>query len=245
MWQWIHRLASPKTFYRFSARLLPWIGSSSLILLIYGLVGGLALAPPDYQQGDAFRIIYLHVPCAFMSLFVYMNMALLAAIHLIWRIKLADIIIRASAPMGAWFTFLALVTGAIWGKPMWGTWWIWDARLTSELILLFLYLGFIALQSSLPERKTAAQAGNILLLVGVVNIPIIHFSVVWWNTLHQGATLSRFAKPAIDSSMLYPLLAMILALLCLYLTVTLLWARYALLWQERRSHWVKQLLELP
>ena len=204
MWSWIHKFASPKIFYTFAGRSLPWLSVLCLFLLSYGIVAGLILAPADYQQGEAFRIIYVHVPSAFLSMMIYMLMAVNAAISTIWRIKLADIIVRTSASIGAWFTFLALVTGSLWGKPMWGTWWIWDARLTSELILLFLYLGVIALQSAIRDRQAAAKAGNLLVLVGVVNIPIIHYSVYWWNTLHQGATLSKFAKPSIDPSMLYP-----------------------------------------
>lgn len=240
-WHFIAKLAAPRNFYVFAGRCLPWLGSLCGSLFCYGLIGGLMLAPADYQQGDAFRIIYLHVPSAFLSMFIYMVMASAALVQTVWRIKLADMIIDASATIGAWFTFLALVTGSLWGKPMWGTWWIWDARLTSELILLFLYLAFIALKSAIPEPNNASRAGNILLLVGMVNIPIIHYSVYWWNTLHQGATLSKFAKPAIASSMLYPLLAMIGAFLTFYLLVMLIRARTLVLWRERNSQWVKDL----
>lgn len=232
------QLGSPRNFYQFAGRVLPYVSVACAALFGYGLIGGLLLAPPDYQQGDAFRIIYLHVPCAFLSLFVYMIMASAALVNLVWRIKLTDAVIDASVNLGAWFTFLALATGSLWGKPMWGTWWIWDARLTSELILLFLYMAVIALKSAIHEPNTANRARNILLLVGVVNIPIIHYSVYWWNTLHQGATLTKFAKPDIDPSMLYPLLAMIFAFICYYIAVMLIRARAAILWRERSSQWV-------
>lgn len=238
MFTWLHKHLAPQYFYRTAGYLLPWLGSLSLLLFVYGLIGGLVLAPPDYQQGDAFRIIYIHVPSAFLSLMVYMVMAIAAAIGLIWRIKLADVIVAASAPLGAWFTLLALVTGSIWGKPMWGTWWVWDARLTSELILLFLYLGVIALRAAIPERDKAAKASAILLIVGIINIPIIHYSVYWWNTLHQGDTLRLFGPSLIAPSMLHPLLAMIAAFIFYYATVMLLRARTEILIRERKSNWV-------
>lgn len=241
VWHFISPLASPRSFYKLSGQLRPWISGLGAMLFGYGLIGGLLLAPADYQQGDGFRIIYLHVPSAFLSLFVYVFMACAALVNLVWRIKLTDAIIDASAPLGAWFTFLALITGSLWGKPMWGTWWIWDARLTSELILLFLYLALIALKAAIHEPSSASRAGNILLLVGIVNIPIIHYSVYWWNTLHQGATLSKFAKPEMAPSMLYPLLGMILAFMCYYFAVMLTRARTAVLWRERNSQWVREL----
>lgn len=169
-------------------------------------------------------------------------MAVVAVIGWVWKIKLADIMVKASAPIGAWFTFLALFTGAVWGKPMWGTWWIWDARLTSELILLFFYLGFIALQSAIADTTKAAKAGALLLLIGLVNLPIIHFSVEWWETLHQGATLSKFSKPSIALEMLYPLVAMILAFAFYYVTVVLMRARCEVLLREQRTQWVKELI---
>ncbi|MFU8797365.1 MAG: heme ABC transporter permease [Gammaproteobacteria bacterium] len=241
MWRWLHQWGSPEKFYHLSLRLLPWIIFLTVVLFIYGLIGGLFLAPPDYQQGEAFRIIYVHVPSAFLSLMVYVIMAIAAAAHMIWRFKLAALVVICSASIGAWFTFLALVTGALWGKPMWGTWWVWDARLTSELILLFLYLGIMALKSAIRDRNTASRAVNLLVLVGVVNIPIIHYSVYWWNTLHQGATLSRLAKPAIHSSMLYPLLAMITAFIFYYILILLLRMKSEIVIQERRSAWVQKL----
>jgi heme exporter protein C len=201
------------------------------------------LAPADYQQGDSFRIMYIHVPSAWMSLFIYVVMAAAGAIGLIWRIKLAEVVAISSAPIGASFTFLALITGSIWGKPMWGTWWVWDARLTSELILLFLYLGIIALHNAIEDKRTAARATAILALVGVVNIPIIHYSVEWWNTLHQGPTVTKFDAPSIHPSMLIPLLLMALAFKLYYLAVVLMRARVEVLERERNSVWVRELAE--
>ncbi len=240
MFERFYFLASPKYFYEFSGRILPWLSIITIILFVYGLIGGLYLAPPDYQQGNAFRIIYVHVPSAFLSLSIYMLMAFTAAIGWIWRIKLADIIVQQSAPLGASFTLLALITGSIWGKPMWGTWWVWDARLTSELILFFLYCGYIALRSAIPHRDAAARASSVLLFVGIVNIPIIHYSVYWWNTLHQGATLSLTGPSKIAPSMLYPLLAMITAFMFYYAVILLLRVRKEILSREKKSEWVKK-----
>ena len=246
MWQlflrYFHRFGSPPHFYRIAGRLLPWLWGACLLLMAYGLWGGLVLAPPDYQQGDSFRIIYVHVPSAWMSMFVYVVMAVCGGIGLIWRMKLADVVASASAPIGASFTFLALATGSLWGKPMWGTYWVWDARLTSELILLFLYLGYMGLQSAIPDRRNAARASAVLALVGVVNIPIIHFSVEWWNTLHQGATVTKLDKPSIHVSMLIPLLAMAAAFQLFYFCVLLMRARCELLDRERNSTWVRELV---
>ncbi|MEK7712065.1 MAG: heme ABC transporter permease CcmC, partial [Pseudomonadota bacterium] len=185
-----HQYASPKVFYALAGQLIPWFAVATLILLGYGLYQGLFVAPPDYQQGESVRIMFIHVPAAWMSMFAYMVMASAGAIGLIWNMRLADMAATAAAPIGASFTLLALVTGSLWGKPMWGTWWAWDARLTSELLLFFLYLGFMALQAAIDEPRRAARAGALLALVGVVNIPVIHFSVQWWNTLHQPASLS-------------------------------------------------------
>ena len=197
----------------------PWLACVFILLFSYGCIDGLFFVPPDYLQGDAFRIIYVHVPCAFLSLFIYSLMAGAALLGLVFRIKLAFIAIRESAALGAGFTLLALITGSIWGKPMWGTWWIWDARLTSELILLLLYLAILLFQSAVREKKNGMQAVAILVLVGFIDIPIIHYSVYWWNTLHQGATLTVLKKPAIEPVMLYPLIAMIVAFLAYYLWV--------------------------
>lgn len=241
MWRFFHKLASPPYFYALSGKLIPWFAGLAALTLLAGLYLGLVVAPPDYQQGQSYRIMFVHVPAAWMSLALYTFMAVASAIHLIWNIKLADVMVRSSAMLGASFTFLALVTGSLWGKPMWGAWWVWDARLTSELILLFLYLGYIALVSSIEDRRMAARAGGLLLLVGVVNIPIIHYSVEWWNTLHQGPTVTRFDKPAIHISMLAPLLVMMAAFKLFAATVILINARAEVLERERRSAWVKEL----
>ncbi len=243
MWLWFHKLGSPRYFYAFAGRLLPWVAASCAVTLLAGLYLGLVVAPPDYQQGDSYRIMFLHVPSAWMSMFIYVVMAVAGAIVLIWRMKMAEIVASASAPIGASFTFLALATGSLWGKPMWGAWWVWDARLTSELILLFLYLGFMALESAVEDRRTAARATAILSLVGVVNIPIIHYSVFWWNTLHQGATVSKMDAPSIATSMLVPLLLMALAFMLYYPLVLMIRARTEVLDRERRSHWVGELVK--
>ena len=237
-----HKMASPPWFYRISGKLIPWIGAGCALLLAYGVYGGLVLAPADYQQGDSFRIIYVHVPAAWMSLFIYVLMAVCGVISLVWRMKLAEVVLIASAPVGAAFTFLALVTGSLWGKPMWGTWWVWDGRLTSELILLFLYLGVIALHNAIEDRQTAAKAVAILAIVGVVNVPIIHYSVEWWSTLHQGPTITKLDRPSIHIDMLIPLLVMALAFKLYYVVAMLMRARVELLERERNSKWAKEML---
>lgn len=205
------KLASPKYFLALAERITPWLWGFFTVLMVCGLVDGLFIAPADYQQGDAYRIMFIHVPAAIMSLGIYMVVAFSAAIYFIWHIKLADLVAKVSVPIGASMTAIALVTGAIWGKPMWGTFWIWDARLTSELILLFLYVGLIILRRSFEDNERAARACGILTLVGVVDIPIIHYSVYWWNTLHQKSTLLNWHGPSIALSMLWPLLIMIAA----------------------------------
>ncbi len=242
MWSFFHRLASPKHFYAFAGRLIPWLGGITLLLMLAGLYTGLFVAPTDYQQGESYRIIFVHVPAAWMSMFVYMVMAISGGIGLVWKMKMADIVAASAAPIGAAFTFLALVTGSLWGKPMWGTWWIWDARLTSELILLFLYLGFIALGSAIEDKRTAANACAVLALVGLVNIPIIHYSVEWWNTLHQGSTVTRFDRPAMATSMLIPLLIMFLAYKIYFFLVLFMRTRAEIIDRERNTGWVKQLV---
>lgn len=243
MFQWIHKFGSPKYFYEFSGKLIPWLAGGCIVLLVLGLIGGLWWAPPDYQQGESFRIIYVHVPSAWMSMFVYMVMASAGAVGLIWRIKIANAVAISSAPIGASFTFIALATGSLWGKPMWGTWWVWDARLTSELLLLFLYLGVISLNAAIDNRQTAARAVALLAIVGVVNIPIIHYSVEWWNTLHQGATVTKLSKPSIDTRMLIPLLIMAVGFKLYYATVVLLRTRCEILENERNSSWVRSLVK--
>jgi heme exporter protein C len=239
--QWLHRLASPPHFYRVAGRLAPWLLWPALLLMLTATYGGLVLAPADYQQGDGFRIIYVHVPSAYLSMLIYTVMATASAIGLIWRIKLAHAVAAAAAPVGASFTLGALVTGALWGEPMWGTWWVWDARLTSELILFFLYAGYMVLRGSFDELSKADRASAVLAIVGVINVPIIHFSVDWWNTLHQPASLSKLARPDIPSNMLWPLLTMILAFTLFFLAMLTLRVRAEVLDRERHARWVAEL----
>lgn len=242
MWTWFHKLASPPHFYRLAGRLTPWFGWSAFALIVAALYGGLVLAPADYQQGDAFRIIYMHAPSAWMSLFVYVTMALAAAVGLIWRIKLAHAVAASAAPVGASFTFAALVTGALWGQPMWGTWWVWDARLTSELILLFLYLGYMALRASIDDLQRADRASALLAIIGVINVPIIHYSVVWWNTLHQAPSVSKMGAPSISASMLVPLLMMIVGFNLYFFAVLLTRVRGEVLRRERSAGWIREVV---
>ena len=243
MFLWFHKLSTARYFYSFSGRLIPWLGVVAVAAIGIALYLGLVVAPSDYQQRDAYRIMFVHVPSAWMSMFIYVFMAVSGAIGLIWRIKLAHVVCTAAATIGASFTLVTLVTGSIWGKPMWGAWWAWDARLTSELILLFLYLGFISLQSAIPDRDKARKAGAIFLLAGVVNIPIIHYSVIWWHTLHQDPSVTKFGAPTIHASMLAPLLIMSLGFMLFFLTVLGLRTRALILDSERASRWMKQLEE--
>jgi heme exporter protein C len=240
MWKFLHQLASPPHFYRLSIKFIPWLLLPAAILIGYGFYGGLILAPPDYQQGDAFRIIYIHVPSAYLSMMAYMVMAIAGGIGLIWRMKLQHAVAAAVAPIGAAFTFLALATGSIWGRPMWGTWWEWgDPRMMSELILLFLYFGYMALRAAIDDTAKADKASAVLALVGAVNVPIIHFSVEWWNSLHQGQTVM---KGAMDPEMLYPLLATIVGFTFLFGAMLLRRIRTEVLFRERRTRWVKEMI---
>ncbi len=213
--------ANPQRFVGLARTLTPWTFAVAIALMVTGLYLGLVVAPPDYQQGDAQRIMYVHVPAAWMSMFVYASMAIASAVAFIWKHPLADVAAKASAPIGCVFTGLALLTGMLWGQPMWGTWWVWDARLTSVLILFFLYLGYIVLWSAIEEPTRAARAARILALVGAINIPIIKFSVDWWNTLHQSASVFRMSGPTMPASMLTPLLIMGLAYTLLYVALLL------------------------
>ncbi len=241
MFLWFHKLGSPPHFYRIAGKWLPWLTGAFLILLAVGLYGGLINAPPDYQQGESYRIIFVHVPSAWMSLFIYVTMAFCGVVVIVWRMKLAEVVLISSAPIGASFTFLALVTGSLWGKPMWGTYWVWDARLTSELILLFLYLGVIGLYNAIDDKRIAARAVSILAIVGVVNVPIIHYSVEWWHSLHQGASLTKFEKPSMPPSMYVPILVMALAFQVYYVLALFQRCRVELLLRERNSRWVEEL----
>jgi heme exporter protein C len=238
--------ASPKLFYPLAGRLIPWLAAITAILMAWGLYLGLFDSPPDYQQGESVRIMYVHVPSAWMSMFVYVSMAAAGGAALVWKTKVSEMAASASAPIGASFTLLALVTGSLWGKPMWGTYWAWDARMTSELILFFLYLGYMALEASIDDPRRAARATAVLALVGVVNIPIIHFSVDWWNTLHQPASigaLNRLGKPTIAPSMLHPLLLMGLAYTFFYFTMLLVRIRNQILVRERNATWLAEALK--
>jgi len=242
MWLWFHKLSSPPYAYRTAGLVRPWLFWPAILLMLVGAVGGLVLAPEDYQQKDAFRIIYVHVPSASLSLMIYTVMAVAAGVGVIWRIKLAHAVAAACAPIGAWFTVATLVTGSIYGKPMWGTWWEWDPRLTSELILLFLYLGYMALRASFDDTQRADRASAILAIVGVVNVPIVKYSVVWWNSLHQGPSISKLAAPSIAGSMLWPLLVMMLAFMLYFGAVLCDRLRGEILRRERNASWLTESL---
>ena len=240
-WTWFHKLASPPYLYRTAGRLLPWLALPAVGLTLVGAYGGLLRAPPDYQQGEAFRIIYVHVPSAWLSLMAYTIMASAAAVGLIWRMKLAHALAAATAPIGASFALLCLATGSLWGRPMWGTWWVWDARLTSQLILFFLYLGYMALHSAYDDLQRADRASGLLAVVGVVNVPIIHFSVYWWNTLHQGSTVLRAGGPAMPPSMLVPLLLSFAGYTFAYAALACVRLRAEVLIRERNASWLQEL----
>lgn len=242
---WFHRWGSPPWFYHMSGKLLPWLGAAAFLLLLIGSVWGLAVAPEDARQGNSYRIIYIHVPSAFLALAGYYLMAIAGCIGLVWRMKLAFWALRAAAPLGAAMTFIALITGSFWGKPTWGTWWEWDARITSMLILFFLYLGVMALANAYQNTDNGNRAASVLALVGTVNIPIIYMSVKWWNTLHQGATLKLTSASTIDPSMLQPLWVMIVGFYCLYAVLLLLNLRCEILSNERNSRWLIDLFNAP
>ena len=222
---------------------MPWIAAFSLLALVVGSVWGLVFAPQDYQQGNSFRIIYIHVPAAILAQSCYMMLAVAGVVGLVWRMKLADVALQCAAPIGAWMTFVALITGSIWGKPTWGTYWEWDARLTSMLILLFLYFGIIALRMAISNRDTAAKATSVMAIVGVINIPIIKYSVDWWNTLHQPATFTITEKPAMPPEMWLPLLVMVLAFYGLFTLNLFMRMRLEILKREHKTRWVRDALE--
>ena len=221
----MHKYANPLRYQRIADAIFPWALAGAALLIVIGLYLALLVAPPDYQQGEAYRIMFVHVPAAWMALMVYAMMAVASIVAIIWRHPLAEIAARAAAPIGAVFTAIALITGSVWGKPMWGTYWVWDARLTSVLILFFLYVGYIALHDAFDDPARGARAAAILCLVGSVNLPIIKFSVEWWNTLHQPASIMRADGPAIHPSMLTPLLVMWGAYLCFFIAVHILRTR--------------------
>ncbi|MBC7945683.1 MAG: cytochrome c biogenesis protein CcsA [Burkholderiales bacterium] len=238
------KYASPQNFYGLAGKLAPWFAIAAALLTITGLYIGFFLAPTDAQQGEAYRIIFIHVPAAWMSMLIYLVMAVWAGIGFVLNTRLSSMMASALAPTGAMFTFIALITGSAWGKPTWGTWWVWDARLTSELILLFLYLGFISLQAAIDDPRRADKAGALLALLGVVNIPIIYFSVKWWNTLHQGASVSLTSGPTMATTMLTGMLVMTFALWSYSIAAALARVRCIILERESRTVWVGELREL-
>jgi len=235
------RFASPQTFYPLAGRMIPVFAVLAAVLGVAGLYIGFFVAPTDFQQGEVYRIIFIHVAAAWMSMFIYLVMAAWAAFGLVLNTRLSSMMATALAPTGALMTFIALWTGALWGKPTWGTWWAWDARMTSELILLFLYIGFMALQASIDDPRRADKAGAILALVGAVNVPIIYFSVKWWNTLHQGASVSVGRAPSMASTMLLGMLIMALAFWMYSIAAALMRVRSIILERERNSQWVREL----
>jgi heme exporter protein C len=237
------RFSSPQTFYPLAGKMLPWFAASAIVLGVAGLWLGLFVAPTDAQQGEGYRIIFVHVAASWMSMFIYVVMAGWAALGLIFNTRLSSMMASALAPTGTMFAFLSLWTGALWGKPMWGAWWVWDARLTSELILLFLYLGFIALQAAIDDPRRADKAGAVLALVGVVNVPIIYFSVYWWNTLHQGASVSLTKSPSMAHTMLWGMLLMALSFWMYSIAAALMRVRCIMLERERGSAWASELAE--
>ena len=239
----LYYYASPATFYPLAGKLVPWFAALAFVLAAVGLYIGFFVAPTDFQQGEGYRIIFIHVPAAWMSMFIYLVMAFWSAIGLAWNTRLSFVMARALAPTGAMFTFVALWTGAFWGKPMWGAWWVWDARLTSELILLFLYVGVMALQAAIDDPRRADRAGALLNLVGVINVPIIYFSVVWWNTLHQGSSVSLTRAPSMAQTMLWGMLIMALAAWMYSIAVALARSRTLILERERQADWARTQLE--
>lgn len=240
MFNSLKKLSALPLFYRLSNIWLPRLLVVSAILFAIGLVWGLYFAPPDYKQGEAYRIIFIHVPAAWMSLFVYLVMAASGISLLIWRVKLTEMIHRECAVIGASFTAITLLTGMLWGKPMWGAYWVWDARLTSELILLFLYLGIIVLGGAISDPRKSARATAVLAIVGIVNIPIIHYSVIWWNTLHQGPTVTKLSAPSVHITMLLPLLFMAGVFTLYFLTVLMARVRTQIAQQCSEQQWFKQ-----
>ncbi|MEI7968199.1 MAG: heme ABC transporter permease CcmC [Betaproteobacteria bacterium] len=237
------RFSSPQTFYPLAGRLAPVFWLLAALLTVAGLFVGFFLAPTDFQQGEAYRIIFIHVPAAWMSMVIYLAMAGWAAAGLVLNTRLSSMMASALAPTGALMTFIALWTGAFWGRPTWGAWWVWDARLTSELVLLFLYIGFMALHASIDEPRRADRAAAILAIVGVVNVPIIYFSVKWWNTLHQGASVSITRAPSMASTMLWGMLVMVLAFWMYSIAAVLTRVRGIILERERNAGWVGELRE--
>ena len=237
------KYSAPSTFYGLAGKLVPWFAVPAAILFVLGIYIGFFVAPPDAVKSEAYRIIFIHVPASILSMFIYLIMAGYAALGLIFNTRLSSMMATAMAPTGALFAFISLWTGALWGKPMWGAWWVWDARLTSELILLFLYLGFIALQAAIDDPRRADRAGALLAIVGSVNVPIIYFSVKWWNTLHQGSTV-KFTGTSMHVAMQQAMFTMLVACWLYVIAVTLLRVRSIILERERSTQWVNELDEV-
>lgn len=235
----LHRFANPGRFLRLADAVLPWVAAATILTLGAGIIWALFFTPPDYQQGQTVKIMYVHVPSAWMAMFAYTTVAAASAAALIWRHPVADIAAHAASPIGAGFTFLALATGSLWGKPMWGTWWVWDARLTSVLVLFFLYIGHMAIANAFEDAGRGRRAAAILALVGVINVPIIKFSVDWWNTLHQPATLSKLSAPSMTMDMLGWLLVMIVGHMLFFAAVVTLRLRGEVLLRERGARWIR------
>ena len=241
-WTWFHKFGSPPHVYRIAGRLTPWFAWPAGLLIIGALFGGLVLAPPDYQQGEGFRIIYVHAPSAWLSVMIYGVMATAAAVGLIWRMKVAHAVAASCAGIGAWFTAVSLATGMLWGKPMWGTYWVWDPRLTAQLILLLLYLGYMGLRSGIDDLGRADRASAVLAIVGVINIPIIRFSVEWWNSIHRAPSVMKMDRPSMPFDMLAPLLMMLLGFTLYFAAVMLVRLRAEILRRERTASWIREVL---
>ena len=242
-WTWFHRLGSPPHVYRIAGTLTPWFAWPAGLLIVAALYGGLVLAPPDYQQGEGFRILYVHAPSAWLAVMIYGVMATAAAVGLIWRMKVAHAVAASCAGVGAWFTAVSLLTGMLWGKPMWGTYWVWDPRLTAQLILLFLYLGYMGLRAGIDDLGRADRASAVLAIVGVINIPIIRYSVEWWNSIHQAPSVMKMARPSMPMEMLAPLLMMLLGFTLYFAAVILVRLRAEILRRERTASWIREVLQ--
>jgi heme exporter protein C len=241
-WTWFHKLGSPPHVYRIAGTLTPWFAWPAGLLILAALYGGLVLAPPDYQQGEGFRILYVHAPSAWLAVMIYGVMASAAAVGLIWRMKVAHAVAASCAGVGAWFTAVSLATGMLWGKPMWGTYWVWDPRLTAQLILLFLYLGYMGLRAGIDDLGRADRASAVLAIVGVINIPIIRYSVEWWNSIHQAPSVMKMDRPSMPIDMLAPLLMMLLGFTLYFAAVLLVRLRAEILRRERTASWIREVL---
>lgn len=242
-WTWFHRFGSPPHVYRLASQWTPWFAWPAAGLILLSGYAGLVLAPADYQQGEGFRMIYVHAPSAWLSVMIYGVMASAAGVGLIWRMKVAHAVAASCAGIGLWFTAVSLVTGMLWGKPMWGTYWVWDPRLTAQLVLLFLYFGYLALRSGIEDLGRADRASAVLALIGVVNLPIIRYSVEWWNSIHQTPTVMKMGRPSMPGDMLAPLLGMLLGFTLYFAAVLLVRLRAEILRRERTASWVRDVLQ--